>query len=579
MNKSKLLLQVLTISLFLILIGCNPHHSQLQRLNHLDSLMEKHPKEVYDTLCNMAPAISKANVDKNKMKYRVLMAKAQNKLFVEMPSVTSFQEVVDYYDKKGTPNERMEAHYLMGCIYRDKKEAPMAMQCYQEAVECADTLSKDCDYVTLFSIYGQMADVFRKQYLFNEALKAEKDYSHYALKAGNIFEHIVGLEKMASLYCCLKDTAKAIKQVKEAVTLYRKYGMMEAAADAYGLLIHIYVVKRQYIIANHYIPIFEHESGLFDSQGNITSSRGYYNYAKGLYYLGVNKLDSAELCFRKLAKYGAHFEANKGLMLVSQKRNKPEKIPQYMELCERAMDSILENKQTIAVKQAASMYNYNRIQATADRMLLEKVRTEKEVIALLLSVFALCLLIAYLYKRYKKKMSLKQLEMDQKAKEYQNSMENFQESRIKEASELKDKMDKLQAQLQNYKMQYDKIMLSEKNVVVEDEEIYLVFKKMAKGLRTVPMPSAKEWKMLEILVAEKFPVFFGKICDNKVGKKLSLQEWRVCLLTRLHFSNSEIVNILNSTPSSISNAKQMVNHKIFDDNRAGTLYKNMLTIL
>lgn len=424
-----------------------------------------------------------------------------------------------------------------------------------------------------------MADVFRKQYLFNEALKAEKDYSHYALKAGNVFEHIVGLEKMSSLYCCLKDTTKAIKQVKEAVALYRKYGMMEAAADAYGLLIHIYVVKRQYIIANNYIPIFEHESGLFDSQGNITSSRGYYNYAKGLYYLGVNKLDSAELCFRKLDNYGAHFEANKGLMLVSQKRNKPEKIPQYMVLCERAMDSILENKQTIAVKQAASMYNYNRIQATADKMLLEKVRTEKEEIALLLSVFALCFLIAYLYKRYKKKMSLKQLEMDQRTKEYQDCIENFQVSRLKEAKELKDKMEKLQVQLQNYKMQYDKIMLSEKNVVVEDGEIYLDFKKMAKGLRSVPMPSAKEWKMLEIFVAEKFPVFYGKICNKEEGKKLSLQEWRVCLLTRLHFSNSEIVNILNSTPSSISNAKQMVNHKIFGDNRAGTLYKNMLTIL
>lgn len=303
---------------------------------------------------------------------------------------------------------------------------------------------------------------------------------------------------MSSLYFSLKDTTRAIKQVKETAALYRKYGMIEAAADAYGFLIQIYVTKCQYSTASYYMKIFEKESGLFDSQGNITSSRGYYNFSKGFYYLGVNKLDSAELCFRKLAKYGAHFEANKGLMLVCQKRNKPEKIPQYMELCERAMDSILENKQTIAVKQAASMYNYNRIQATADKMLLEKVRTEKEVIVLLLSVFALCLLIAYLYKRYKKKMSLKQLEMDQRAKEYQDNMEIFQVSRLKEAKELKDKMEKLQAQLQNYKMQYDKIMLSEKNVVVEDDEIYLDFKKMAKGLRSVPMPSAKEWKMLEI---------------------------------------------------------------------------------
>ena len=37
------------------------------------------------------------------------------------------------------PNEKMEAHYLLGCIYCDMKEAPKAMQCYQDAVESVDT--------------------------------------------------------------------------------------------------------------------------------------------------------------------------------------------------------------------------------------------------------------------------------------------------------------------------------------------------------------------------------------------------------------------------------------------------------
>lgn len=35
--------------------------------------------------------------------------------------------------KFAPPNEKMEAHYLLGCIYRDMKEAPKAMQCYQDA--------------------------------------------------------------------------------------------------------------------------------------------------------------------------------------------------------------------------------------------------------------------------------------------------------------------------------------------------------------------------------------------------------------------------------------------------------------
>ena len=41
--------------------------------------------------------------------------------------------------KSAPPNEKMEAHYLLGCIYCDMKEAPKAMQCYQDAVESVDT--------------------------------------------------------------------------------------------------------------------------------------------------------------------------------------------------------------------------------------------------------------------------------------------------------------------------------------------------------------------------------------------------------------------------------------------------------
>lgn len=421
-----------------------------------------------------------------------------------------------------------------------------------------------------------MADVFRKQNLYKEAVFAEKQYSTFAFKANDFLNFIRGKERLIPIYYSLRDTTKAIAMTKLCADLYNKYNYPKFAAGVYPILISYYISKGNYKMAGCYVNIFEKKSGAFDAKGNIAPHREHYYYLKGRYCLGIKQIDSANFYFRKVGCYGYRYESAKGLQALYELLQQRDSVLKYSRLCQKEMDEILLKQQTNAVKQAASMYNYNRIQATADKMLLEKVRTEKEVIALLLSVFALCLLIAYLYKRYKKNMSLKQLEMDQRAKEYQDNMEIFQVSRLKEAKELKDKMEKLQAQLQNYKMQYDKIMLSEKNVVVEDDEIYLDFKKMAKGLRSVPMPSAKEWKMLEIFVAEKFPVFYGKICNKEEGKKLSLQEWRVCLLTRLHFSNSEIVNILDSSPSSVSNAKQKVNEKLFGGTSASTLLKNML---
>ena len=101
-------------------------------LVEMNSLMEKNPQAAYDSLCNHRQDMSQCG-EKVEMRYRMLEAKVLNKLFKPMPSDSLFQEVVDYYDSKGAPNEKMEAHYLLGCIYCDMKEAPKAMQCYQDA--------------------------------------------------------------------------------------------------------------------------------------------------------------------------------------------------------------------------------------------------------------------------------------------------------------------------------------------------------------------------------------------------------------------------------------------------------------
>ena len=135
-------------TLLYILVGCTENRVQMQRLQVIDSLMEAHPQAAYDSLCRFDSLEMEDAPRKVAMKCRMLMAKAQNKLYLSMPTDSIFQEVVDYYDSKGSDNEKMQAYYLMGCVYRDQKEAPRAMMSYKKAVEYADTLSKDCDYVT-----------------------------------------------------------------------------------------------------------------------------------------------------------------------------------------------------------------------------------------------------------------------------------------------------------------------------------------------------------------------------------------------------------------------------------------------
>lgn len=65
-----------------------------------------------------------------------------NKADISFSSDSIMKNVVAYYEKHGTSNERMLAYYMLGCVYRDLYEAPMALENYDKAAEQADTTKK-----------------------------------------------------------------------------------------------------------------------------------------------------------------------------------------------------------------------------------------------------------------------------------------------------------------------------------------------------------------------------------------------------------------------------------------------------
>ena len=87
-------------------------------------------------------------------------ADSLNRNYIPFTTDSVLKEATEWFDSHGSANERMRAHYLLGCAYRDMGEAPAALQSYHDAVDCADTTSTDCDYRLLSRVHGQMADLF-----------------------------------------------------------------------------------------------------------------------------------------------------------------------------------------------------------------------------------------------------------------------------------------------------------------------------------------------------------------------------------------------------------------------------------
>lgn len=553
----------------------------MQRLQVIDSLMEAHPQAAYDSLCRFdsleVPDVSR----KVAMKCRMLMAKAQNKLYLQLSADTKFQEVVDYYDSWGTDNEKMQAYYLLGCVYRDHKDAPKAMMSYKKAIECADTLRKECDYKVLFGIYGQMADIYRYQYLHKQSIECYKKYSYYAAKANNMASYIQGFELIASEYYALGDTLKAVEQIKKGYRQYKAHDMRQDAAQMLPTLIYVCLQRAQYQQAHYYMDIYEKESGLFDKNNNILTGREHYYKAKGMYFLGINRIDSAEYYYRKLGRYGFKYETAQGLLAIYRICLNSDSIKKYSVLCEQEMDKILNGTQANAVVQAASLYDYSRLQQKINKEKLSKVRNKYLAILFVFILSLVFIILVRHYKRIKRKMAeeLNKANKDyvmiaQKMKKACEDLKMLQVDKEAFIQQKQEEVSSLQATLHKYKEKYDLLDLADKNNALLASDVVVRFKEMATQKRNGKKAQENDWQELRLIFQQKLPLLFEKMRTSK----LSPQELKVCMLVYLTMDNTEVATLIDTTTKTVNNAKQKVNNKIFGDKSASSLYKNLLKV-
>ena len=563
-------------AVMLIPVTCSSPYDA--RLQHIDSLMDRNPQAAYDSL-SLFDSLHLYDDDKaSRMRLLMLKAKAQNKLYLPMPSDTIFNEVVSYYDRHGSANDRMLSRYLLGCIYRDMKEAPMALECFIDAAEQADTTASDCDYNILFRVYGQMASLYEFQHLYDYSIVANNHFSEYALKAGDIYNYIRGKEFVGGNYFVLGDTLKALDIFKNCISLYTEHGLHKAAASAYPIIIKTYISRGQYDSAHIYMDIFENKSGLFVDE-RIVPERMHYYYTKGLYQIGIGKIDAAEYYFRKLLGSSFDYEACKGLISVYRLKMDIDSISKYSLLSEKAMDDILSRSQAEAVIQAKSLYDYNRMRRLADA---SKLREQKTLFAVYLIISVVIVLgiyvVWYIWSTKKRNRTEKErmrhiyVLLNNELSESKTELENIRkgcisivEMKEQELEELQKRVKELEEQLQGNKW-------ANGDFVRTYEDIVSCFKRYTIPNASKSSPTKSEWNTLSDMVRTFFPKLHSLLSQRK---DISEQEFKVCMLIYLGFKTGEITTILDTSMQSVSNTKASVSRKLFNEKSAASLYRNL----
>ena len=563
-----------------ILAACAGGGKERAVLDRAQRIINDSPDSALTILDSLEPSSRKFS-QKDLRRWQFLRLMAQNKCDTVFGDDSLQKELVEYYDHHGTPNEQMTAHYLLGRAYSDMGEAPHALQCFLDAVEHADTTSHDCDFQNLFRIYGQMAMVYRSQGMPAEELAAWGQYSRYALKSGDLYNHIFGIEMTIGPYYDMGDTASCLMITEKCQKEYERHDMHQEAANAFPTAIYIHLLNSNYDKARQMMTVFERESGLFDSSGNIEKGRESYYYSKGLYFLGVQENDSAEFYFRKLQRFHFNhdFQANKGLLSLYRGKHITDSISKYAELYVNSEDELLSENQAEAVAQTAAFYKYDRFQKESEVM---AVKAEKSkwmsrllfILFLIIAVAAACLF--YLYKRAQKekleKLGIDYTNLMSKYRQVCHETEKLKSSKVEALREKENENLQLKHQLDKMKTIFEGLSPDLKKVAMSKSDIVKKFKDMTTPKVPPALPSQKDWKLLMETMEYTDPSRYGKII---LINDLSLQEKYTCLLTMLNFSSSELTILLDTSKQRVANIKASANYKLFGSKDAKTLMKNL----
>lgn len=565
--KEKVIFLLLIIMLLASCAGNRKYDDLMQRADSIMNVDDDSAKvaiRMLDGVKSQLPEFSQSQ----KMRYELLRHKAMNKACITFTSDSVMKEVVDYYDHHGSANERMLANYVLGCVYRDMHEAPMALEYYNKATEQADTTAADCDYGTLYRVYSQMGILFDKQYLPYQLLDAFGKAEKYAYLAKDTLNAIINYQNKGDAYDYLgkKDSVVAINL--RSANMFKRIGDNYNAAIALGCNYSYYIEKQDSVNAKKAFEAYF--STGYEGNSNYGDAKAFLLCEKGRYYMFISRIDSAFSCLNqslKLSKsYSNKAAATKVLAQYYARVNKPVLAMKYALKTSEYNDSDLLALRESQLQQIQAMYNYGRNQEIARKAELKAERITMLVYVLIAGGVVIFLLLTNLYLRQLKKKKekivvTKQLYDDSllKLRQKQEELEllrTVNDRKIADVIKEKEQMiNKLKDDLKDIRDKYSNSSLSDVDILLKESSIY----KRIKYLELHPKEIMREndWIELEETIEQLIPSFIPLLKN-----RLNVMAYRICLLVKLEISTSSIAILLGLSSSAISKYRKVMLEKL-----------------
>lgn len=175
---------ILLLMAIVVFAACDRNTPILERMDMAENLMHTKP----DSALTLLKDIPVTNIKGKEIaaRYALLKSMALDKNYIDTTTFDVLQPAIEYYLKKGSPDEKLRTYYYQGRIYQNQGDDDSAMQSFLNAIELRQKVT---DSLILAHTFVAQGTLYFKQYKTNEFIRNNLEAAKlYGVIGRDIFE-------------------------------------------------------------------------------------------------------------------------------------------------------------------------------------------------------------------------------------------------------------------------------------------------------------------------------------------------------------------------------------------------------
>lgn len=154
---------IITLMIVVLLASCNRNTPILEQMDMAENLMNTKPDSALTILENIP--VTNIKGKEIAARYALLKSMALDKNYIDTTTFDVLQPAIDYYLKKGSPDEKLRTYYYQGRIYQNQGDDDSAMQSFLNGRDLKQVVT---DSLLLAHTLVAQGTLYLKQYKINE---------------------------------------------------------------------------------------------------------------------------------------------------------------------------------------------------------------------------------------------------------------------------------------------------------------------------------------------------------------------------------------------------------------------------